>query len=98
MNRLDWRRQDLKLNARIALGDPVDNSRDETCSEKWAASYSHFPCRRVGKELNLLDRLAKFIEDGRSAFQQGPPVRGRRDAQGIAVQQAHANGLFQFRD
>ena len=43
-------------------------------------------------------RLAQVIEYGRAAVEQRATVLGRLDALAVAVEQAHADRMLQFRD
>ncbi len=48
----------------MALGELVDDSRDEARGESGVATDPHFASRRVGEKLDLFDALPKFIERG----------------------------------
>ena len=63
-----------------------------------AASDPHFPSRRVGEKLDVLHALAQVVEYGRSAIEQRATVLGRLDPLAVAVEQAHAERMLQFRD
>src|SRR6266545_5616419 len=89
---------EMKHDARIAPGEPIDESRSEARGQQGAASNPQFPSRRVGKKLDILYRLAQDIEQSRSAIEQGATVLGRLDTLGVAVEQAHAECMLQFRD
>src|SRR6266404_3608244 len=89
---------EMKHDARIAPGEPIDDGRNEACGQNGGASDPHFPSRRIGEKLDVLHRLAQVIEYGHSAIEQGATVLGRLDALGVALKQSHANGTFQFRD
>ena len=58
----------------------------------------YFPSRRVGEKLDILESLAQVIEHGHAAIEQRATVLGRYDALPVAVQQAHAERMFQVRD
>ena len=63
-----------------------------------AASDPHFPSSRVGEKLDVLHALAQLIEDGGPAIEQRATVLGRLDPLAVAVEQAHAERMLQFRD
>ena len=88
----------MKYDARIALGEPIDESRNKARGQQGAASDPHFSGRGVGEKLDGLQRAAQVIEDSRPSIKQGATVFGRLDTLGVAIDQTHANGLFQFGD
>src|SRR5256885_8250836 len=93
-----WRNHEMKHDARIAPGEPVDDARNEARGEKGAASDPHFASRRVGEKLDVLHALVQVIEYGCSAIEQGAAELGWLDSLRDAVEQAHAQGMFQVCD
>ena len=89
---------EMKHDARIAPGEPVDDAGNETRGEKGAASDPHFTSCRVGEKLDVLHALVQVIEYGCSAIEQRAAVLGWLDALRVAIEQLHAKGMFQFRD
>ena len=67
-------------------------------ASKDGASDPHFASRRVGKKLDVLHALAQVIEYGCAAIEQRAAVFGRLDALAVAIEQAHAERMLQFRD
>jgi hypothetical protein len=63
----------------------------------FAASNPQFPGRRVREKRDVLHALTQIIEYGRPAIQQGAAVLGRLDPLAMAVEQANAERLLQFR-
>jgi hypothetical protein len=76
----------------------MDNGRNKVRTQNIAASDSHFSSGGIGQKLDVLHSLAKVIEHSRSAIEQDPTIFSHLDALGTAVEQAHANSPFKFRD
>ena len=49
---------EMKHDARMAPGEPIDDGGNEAHGPKGVASNPHFPGRRVGEKLDVLHRLA----------------------------------------
>ena len=84
---------EMKHDARIAPGKPIDDGGNKARCQEGIAPNSHFPSRRVGEKLDVLHRLAQVIEHGHSTIEQRATVRGRLYALWAAVEQAHADAL-----
>ena len=54
--------------------------------------------RRIGQELDILHRLAQFIEHGYSAIKQGAAILRRFGAMTAAIEQPHADRMFKVGD
>src|SRR5262249_7349115 len=93
-----WFDHEMRYDARMAPGKPFDDAGNETRSERGSASNPHLSSRRVGEKLDVLHALAQVIEYGRSAIEQRATVLRRLDPLAVAVEQAHAEGMLQFRD
>src|SRR5260370_36846975 len=71
---------EMKHNARIAPGEPVDDAGNEARGEKGAASDPHFANRRIGEKLDALDAVVQIIGNGCPAIWQSTAGLGLRDA------------------
>jgi hypothetical protein len=89
---------ETKHDTRIPAGEPINNGRHKGCRQKWVASYSHFTDRRVGEGRDVLHCLAQIVEHYRSAIEQSAPVFSRRDPLPAAVEQTHAESVFEIRN
>ena len=63
-----------------------------------AASDPHFPGRGVGEKLDVLHALAQVIEYGHPAIEQRAAILRRLDPLAVAIEQAYAERMLQFRD
>ena len=88
----------MKHDAWMAPGDPIDDCGNEICRERGRASDAHFAGGRVGEKLDVLHRLAQFIERSHTAIKQRATVGGGLDTLSVAVEQAHAKCMLQLRD
>ena len=88
----------MKYNSRITARKPFDDGRNEGSSEKSVAPDPHIPGRRVGKKLDVLHHPAKFIEGSHSAIEQRASVFSWLDPLPVAIEQAHAECMFEVRD
>src|SRR5262245_26201546 len=88
----------MEHDSRITSREPFYDRRNEVFGDKAGASNPHFPSSRVGEELDLLDSLAEIVKHGRPAIEQRATVFGWRDPLAVAIEQAHAERMLQFRD
>ena len=88
----------MKHDARIAPGKPIDDGGNEARGEMKSASDPHFSGLGVGEKLDVFDALTQSIEDGRSAVEQRATIPGRLNPFAVAIEQANAERMLQFRD
>src|SRR5258708_36554250 len=88
---------EMKHDARIAPGEPVDDAGNEARGEKGAASDPHFANRRIGEKLDALDALVQVLEYGCAAIEQTPAGLGGLDPLSVSVQTLQARHALQVR-
>jgi hypothetical protein len=91
-------RYEVKDDARIAPRKPIDDGGNEARGEMESAPDPHFSGLWVREKLDVLDALAQGIENSRSAVEQRATIPGRFNALAVAIEQANAERLLQFRD
>ena len=85
-----------EIDPRIAAPQPLHDRALQSGEQGLGAADAQFSRRRVGHELDLVDAGAQVVEDRDAAPQQGTAVRGRLDALRAAVEQAHAEHIFEI--
>jgi hypothetical protein len=98
VHRFCKRGNEVKHDARIAPREPIDDRKAKARCQQGIASDSNFPSRRVGEKLDVLQALSQIIKYGYSTIEQRAPVLGWFHALTVAIEQAHAKRMLQFRN
>src|SRR5215475_3941656 len=85
-------------DARMLASKPAEHSGQQSGIESLIATDPDLAHGRVGQKLDVLDGLAKSVEDGNAAVEQSATVFGRRHALAAAIEQADPDETLQFRD
>jgi hypothetical protein len=85
-------------NSSMSRVQPIEHGREQPHNDGIVRADSDFTDRRIGQELDVLDRLAQVVEHGHSTIEQGATILGRLGTLTASIEQPHADGLFQLRD
>jgi hypothetical protein len=89
---------DVKNDAWIAPRQPINDGSEEAGGANQRIPNPHLPGRRVGEKLDVLHALAQFVEYGHAAIKQRATAISCFDPLAVALEQAYAERMFQFRD
>src|SRR5262244_2168821 len=92
------RDHEMKHDARIAPGDPVNDGGNKTGGDKGTACDAHFPGRGVDEEFNVLHARLQLVEDGSTAFEQRGTVDRGLGPMTVALEQTHAKRMLKVGD
>src|SRR5262249_44122517 len=85
-------------DTRILLSEPAEYRRNQAGNDEFIACDPDFTDRRIGQELDALHALTQLIEDGCTAAEQCAAVLSRLDTSAAAIEQTHAERMFQLGD
>src|SRR4029434_9946434 len=88
----------MRARAESASRQAVDHGGHEARADDHRSADAHLASRRIGEEGDAFDRLLELIAYGDAVAEQCAPVDGRLDAMRTAIEQAHAERVFQVRN
>src|SRR5262249_48826764 len=89
---------DVKRDAPVTPREPIDDGRDEACSERIGAADPRLAGRRVAEILNILDALPELFEGDDAAVHERAPIGRGLDPLRKAIEQRDADRVLEVRN